>query len=174
MAPAAVTYGFVAWIATHVCLVLFLLWAFIPERVLHDYGVTYYPSKHWALALPSHAVVSVVAAYVLYWAYNMMRLPPLEDLSTIVDEFSKLPDEREWAWGEEAIPTVVDLPITYASKLIFTEDAEGRARTPALVAANPPATDSLWDQQRHRPDSPPAGAGATAAGDVPWASGPQS
>ena len=32
-------YGFVAWIGTHIAFVLFVLWAYLPERVLHRLGV---------------------------------------------------------------------------------------------------------------------------------------
>lgn len=92
---ALALYGFVAWIATHVCYVLFLLWAYLPDRVLNNLGVTYYPDKHWALALPCHALVSFVSALTFYLTYNMMHVPPLDSLSTIVDEYYKLPEERD-------------------------------------------------------------------------------
>ena len=38
-------------IGTHLCYAVFLLWAYLPEHVLHDLGVTYYPSKYWAVAV---------------------------------------------------------------------------------------------------------------------------
>ena len=72
-------YGFVAWIGTHIAFVLFVLWAYLPERVLHRLGVLYYPSQYWALALPCHLMVSVAALYAAYWIYNLSRLPPLDD-----------------------------------------------------------------------------------------------
>ena len=71
-------YGFVAWIGTHIAFVLFVLWAYLPERVLHRLGVLYYPSQYWALALPCHLMVSVAALYAAYWIYNLSRLPPLD------------------------------------------------------------------------------------------------
>ena len=46
--------------------VLFMLWAYTPEAVLEAHGVTYYPSKYWAVALPAWACVSVVFVYWLY------------------------------------------------------------------------------------------------------------
>ena len=91
-------YGFVAWIGTHLCYAVFLLWAYLPEHVLHDLGVTYYPSKYWAVAVPCHVLVSVAAVYVGYWFYNMMRLPPLESFHNIVDEYSKDADDSP-AWS---------------------------------------------------------------------------
>lgn len=46
---------------------LYLLWAFTPPRYLEAYGISYYPSQYWAVALPAWACVTVVAAY---WAYE--------------------------------------------------------------------------------------------------------
>ena len=46
--------------------VLFLLWAYLPESVLHAHGITYYPSKYWAVALPAWACVTVVAGVAAY------------------------------------------------------------------------------------------------------------
>jgi phosphatidylinositol glycan class P protein len=46
--------------------VLFLLWACVPEAALHTLGVTWYPSRWWALALPSWLCVAVVYAYLVY------------------------------------------------------------------------------------------------------------
>ena len=45
---------------------MFLAWAFVPEDTLHAYGITYYPSKHWATALPVWFCLAVVFAYIMY------------------------------------------------------------------------------------------------------------
>ena len=83
-------YGFVAWIAIHVCYSIFLLWAYTPDGVLISYGWTYFPDKHWALALPCWTLVSMLTAVVLYAAYNIMHLPDLESVSNIFDEHTRL------------------------------------------------------------------------------------
>ncbi len=49
------------------CAVLYILWAYIPNSVLESYGIYYYPSKYWAVALPTWVCVTVVA---VYWAYE--------------------------------------------------------------------------------------------------------
>ena len=83
-------YGFVAWIGTHICYAMFILWAYLPERALQELGVTYYPNKYWAVALPCHALVSVFAIFVFHWFYHAMRVPPLESFSNLVDEYTQL------------------------------------------------------------------------------------
>ena len=89
-------YGFVAWIGTHLCYAVFLLWAYLPEHVLHGLGVTYYPSKYWAVAVPCHLLVSLAAVYLLYWFVNMMRLPPLESFHNILDEYRSTLKVSPW------------------------------------------------------------------------------
>ena len=95
--PLTALYGFVAWIATHVCYGLFILWAYIPESTLHELGITWYPNKYWAAALPCFVLVSLFATVVFYYTYSMMTLPPLEDLSNLIDEHSNFPTEADLA-----------------------------------------------------------------------------
>ena len=109
--------------------VLFVLWAYLPERVLHRLGVLYYPSQYWALALPCHLMVSVAALYAAYWIYNLSRLPPLDDFANVIDEFSNAPDERDLAarGQQERIPPIYDLPITHVNAVLFPRRPAGRA-----------------------------------------------
>jgi len=77
---------------------------------------------------------SSVAVLLLYWMHAFYYLPSLDSLSNIVDEFSQSPDERDFAdWAQqEAIPTVVDLPATYVSNVLYLPAHErGPSRTPA-------------------------------------------
>ena len=123
---------------------------------------------------------SVALAFVCYWLYAMARLPRLESLSNIVDEFSEQPDERDvrgafsaaacepaasaqrsWItahafararmrvvtnaplvcadWARtDAIPKIVDLPVTYVSNVLFGTSAV-LLRDAAAAAAAPAA-----------------------------------
>lgn len=49
--------------------VLFILWAFTPEDILHRHGITYYPSKYWAIAVPTWLCVTIIALYWMYYRY---------------------------------------------------------------------------------------------------------
>ncbi|KAL0036741.1 hypothetical protein WJX79_008135 [Trebouxia sp. C0005] len=84
-------YGFTAWITTGVAYGAFLCWAYIPERYLQALGISYYPDKYWALAVPSWVCVAVVAAYWAYESWNESLVPPLESLNNIQDAHSKSP-----------------------------------------------------------------------------------
>ena len=97
----------------------------LSKKHLRDCRARYYPSKYWALAFPCHLLVSFAAVYVFYLSYVMMNLPPLEDITNIVDPFSETPAE-DGAWGQEdRIPPITDLPVTYVNRLLH------RPRRPA-------------------------------------------
>lgn len=115
-------YGFVAWIGTHILFAMFILWAYLPERVLQELGITYYPSKYWAVAVPCHVLVSIVAVYVFYWLYNLMHLPPLESFDNLTDPYSKAPHELPArGQNEGGIPPLHDLPITTVNAVLFRQ-----------------------------------------------------
>ena len=133
-------YGFVAWISTHILFAMVLLWAYLPERVLQELGITYYPSKYWAVAVPCHVLVTIVAGYVFYWLYNLVHLPPLESFDNLTDPYSKAPDELPaWGQNEGDIPPLHDLPITTVNAVLFRRPPPGpvpaRASAPSRLNA---------------------------------------
>lgn len=69
-------YGFVSSISTIVATAIFLAWAYIPEQWLHFLGITYYPSRYWALAMPTYAMVAVFLAMGFYVGLNFIVTPP--------------------------------------------------------------------------------------------------
>ncbi|ELR14751.1 uncharacterized protein ACA1_391080 [Acanthamoeba castellanii str. Neff] len=126
-------YGFVAWIATGLTFVAYVLWAFLSEEWLEWLGVTYYPSKH----------------FLFYTAFNWAFSTPLDARTTLTDEHTVAPalGTREGATlvedlllrreghrlAEEAgldrdryrrnvrgeVPSLCDLPITTVNSLLF-------------------------------------------------------
>ncbi|EFJ50464.1 hypothetical protein VOLCADRAFT_48549, partial [Volvox carteri f. nagariensis] len=55
----------------------YLCWLFIPERLLHSIGITYYPSKYWAVAGPAWLTIAVVWGL---WLYEGCVLQPTEKI----------------------------------------------------------------------------------------------
>lgn len=39
-------YGFVGWVASFFGFGLYLMWAYLPDHILHELGVSYYPDKY--------------------------------------------------------------------------------------------------------------------------------
>ena len=83
-------YAFVGWISSICGYILFLVWAFAPESVLHDvFGVTYYPSRYYAVALPSYLMILYVFIGTLYIGLNLISTLDPDDMYTIRDEHSR-------------------------------------------------------------------------------------
>jgi hypothetical protein len=99
-------YGFVAWLVVLLSYLLFLLWALLPDKVIHALGIHWYPARwdsrpwsvcdcsyasfvrEWALLLPAWSVVVFLLAYWSYIALGIYGTPPLNDLSTITGKNS--------------------------------------------------------------------------------------
>lgn len=65
--------------------VCFLVWAFLPANVLRWLGVTYYPSRYYAVALPAYIIVLYTLSGVMYMGYNLTNTLAPDDRETIRD-----------------------------------------------------------------------------------------
>ena len=43
--PQQEIYGFILYLGSFIVLVAYLLWAYVPDPVLHRLGIAYYPDK---------------------------------------------------------------------------------------------------------------------------------
>ena len=86
-APYRAIYGFVLWLISYVFLLIYVVWAFISEEWLHIIGLTYWPQKYWAVAIPAYIFTGILLfGFVIYPSINLLITPPLNDLRTVVDE----------------------------------------------------------------------------------------
>mmetsp|Transcript_20378 Transcript_20378/g.45458 ORF Transcript_20378/g.45458 Transcript_20378/m.45458 type:complete len:108 (-) Transcript_20378:237-560(-) len=72
----------------------------------------------------------------------MMTLPPLEDLSNLIDEHSNFPTEADLASRgiDERIPPVIDLPITYINKVQHSKRRSPKLHSPPSWPSTPLST----------------------------------
>lgn len=89
--PTYEYYGFVLYLFSSLCFLIYLLWSYLPSPFLHALGIYYYPNRWWSLAIPSFLVMLLVYIYVALALYNIEYLTlPLHSLETIVDEAGKI------------------------------------------------------------------------------------
>eukprot|EP01053_Blabericola_migrator_P011443 Blabericola_migrator_1__11442@NODE_67_length_15652_cov_76_134937_g60_i0_p11_GENE_NODE_67_length_15652_cov_76_134937_g60_i0NODE_67_length_15652_cov_76_134937_g60_i0_p11_ORF_typecomplete_len155_score23_92PIGP/PF08510_12/2_1e24DUF3302/PF11742_8/0_00082DUF3302/PF11742_8/4_9e03DUF3302/PF11742_8/8_2e03CCSMST1/PF15013_6/0_013FixQ/PF05545_11/0_048DPM2/PF07297_12/0_041HRG/PF16954_5/0_2_NODE_67_length_15652_cov_76_134937_g60_i01316813632 len=114
-------YGFVSFLLSHVVFVIYLIWAFIPDKVLEQYGITHYPTKYWAAAVPA-------------WAWILFPNYFCSSFSIIA--LSKIPDSTSAQNFEDshtlhpitnhvngALPALSDIPMAVAQQLLYSPDA---------------------------------------------------
>lgn len=114
--------AFVGWISTIIAYLVFLIWVFTPEALLHSYGITYYPSRYYAIALPSYAMVSFVTVIVVYISINMTATLDPDDINTVEDsqtircsnEFVRFSIKNEFC-----VPDIGDMDPSSVSNLLL-------------------------------------------------------
>ena len=116
MAEHGAVYAFVGWVASHLSYGIFLVWAVAPDSFLRDIGVTYYPSRYYAVALPAYALVVLLLVGVMYMAVNMISTHDPSSIHCIRDEFSRrAPSQAEQLANTRSIPEIGDSDIRYIS-----------------------------------------------------------
>ena len=83
-------YAFVAWIASMVVFVVFLHWALSPRSILHQIGITYYPSRYYAIALPAYIIILIFVVNIAYIGINLMMTLEPDDMFTIKDSQTRV------------------------------------------------------------------------------------
>ncbi|PBC32377.1 phosphatidylinositol N-acetylglucosaminyltransferase subunit P [Apis cerana] len=109
-------YGYVLYISSNMLFLLFLIWAVIPDQILYELGLTYWPSKYWAIAIPIWALTALaIFAFIIYPAINLSMTPDINDITTITDKYSC--QKKETIPG--GIPPVYDIPITKVCRKLY-------------------------------------------------------
>lgn len=123
-------YGFVALTSTYLLFIIYLLWALLPDEYIVWLGVTWYPSREWALLVPAWSVIVVLLTYFVYWALAFYATPSLNDMKAIVDSRTSLPragapNPYKQSAKANAIPELYDIPIGLVNRVLYGE-SEGR------------------------------------------------
>lgn len=77
--------SFIIWVGSYIVYIAFLAWAFLPDSILHPLGITYYPSRYYALAIPSYVILVVLLMAATYIGFNMINTNDPDDFATIRD-----------------------------------------------------------------------------------------
>lgn len=133
-------YGFAAWTSTYLLYCFFLLWALLPDEYILWLGVSWYPSREWALLLPAYSIVLVLLTYFTYFALALADTPGFADISTITDPKAhfpapapesgpRAPSPYAAAAQPGAVPQLYDVPIGLVNRVMYSgRSMRSRAR----------------------------------------------
>ncbi|KII87850.1 hypothetical protein PLICRDRAFT_176613 [Plicaturopsis crispa FD-325 SS-3] len=132
-------YGFVAWTSTSLLFVLFLLWALLPDECIVKLGVEWYPSREWALLVPSYAMLLVLLTYFTYFALAIADTPPFSDPSTVTDSKAHTPPPGAQNpylahARSDAIPESYDIPIGMVNRVVYGRRGQQSGPSPLNTA----------------------------------------
>ena len=131
------SYAFVLHSLGPPLLILYALWALVPESILQSWGITYYPPKAVALYLPTALMALFAATPVVYFVLNSASAPGVESLDTIWDGHSrertmsdcsgKNGDDSELKTGmgyyrrKPEVPEIYDMDVFEVNKLFLKQ-----------------------------------------------------
>jgi uncharacterized membrane protein len=82
--------AFVGMILSIVFFLTYVAWAIVPDHMLISFGISYFPNKYWAVALPLYSIMLGLFTVIGYIALSMYYNPELSDLRLAEDKFSKV------------------------------------------------------------------------------------
>ncbi|WVY90042.1 hypothetical protein V8G54_035556 [Vigna mungo] len=113
-------YGFVGSITTVFATVIFFIWAYVPESWLQSAGISYYPSRYWALAVPTYVMVTIILMLGFYIGLNFISTPSPSSLNTVFDKFSRDPLSNECSLEDEKpIDPISDIGLDRINDVMF-------------------------------------------------------
>ncbi|KAI8575869.1 hypothetical protein K450DRAFT_259542 [Umbelopsis ramanniana AG] len=117
---------------------IYLIWAYVPDEVLHSLGITYYPSRYWALAIPVWIMTLVWFVFISFMSINLMNTAPFDSFTCITDEHANVltsaPSQKDHP--EDYIPELHDIPISVVNAMLYQDEAEEGLSDQAFVEAH--------------------------------------
>ncbi|RUP48000.1 PIG-P-domain-containing protein [Jimgerdemannia flammicorona] len=102
---------------------IYLLWAFLPDEILRSLGITYYPSRYWALAVPVWTFMLILFGFVTFIALSMMNTAPFDSFTAITDEHANIVSNlaHNAHISEDFIPELQDIPIGVVNAVLYQD-----------------------------------------------------
>ncbi len=83
--PARGIYGFALYLGACFSLVLYFVWAAVPDPWLQALSLTYWPAKYWAVALPIYFLFALCLFLSLVFGVNLVNFHGIFESVDIVE-----------------------------------------------------------------------------------------
>jgi phosphatidylinositol glycan class P protein len=122
--PSRAVYGFVMWLLAHLALLLYLVWALVPDTYLELAGLEFLPQKYWAVALPLYlSVCFFLFVFVIYPCLGMLITPGPGDLRHVTDTHSHTVSRPQMFSGGPGVPPLYDESPERVLELLRSRDS---------------------------------------------------
>ncbi|PVZ96584.1 hypothetical protein BB558_007497 [Smittium angustum] len=122
--PSYEYYGYVVYLVSFGFFGLYCAWAYLPDKVLNSLGISYYPDRYWALAVPAWIFMLVIFVYYFYICYILYCVEPLGTKANFTDNYSQLDIKKSLGDFDVkqlgGIPEITDLPIEVVNYCLYS------------------------------------------------------
>ena len=107
--PGRCIYGYGLLILSNCLLIMYFI-SLIPDHLLDHFGLNYFPSKYWYIAIPNFLTTLIfVFGFIIYPSIVMLLTEPMESIHLFKDNFSNhksnlIPDRGD-------ISSIYDIPV---------------------------------------------------------------
>lgn len=115
--PIRAIYGFVLYLAAYVIFVVYVVWAYVPDGWLDAIGLSYWPQKYWAVAVPCYLCMLWLLAYPAWFGYIHLCTAHLDSTDLIRDEFTQAP--RKDILSKDSTPPLADISISEVNRGLY-------------------------------------------------------
>ncbi|EAN31992.2 PIG-P family protein [Theileria parva strain Muguga] len=84
---------FVSVLSCYSLFVIYVVWAYVPDRFFNKIGIIYYPSKHWSCAFPILVVFGAISLVVFIGFFERTKHPRLDSFDSMIDEYSTVEND---------------------------------------------------------------------------------
>lgn len=118
--PSRANKGFVLYLTSSIMFVIYLMWSFVPDSLLHYCGLSYLPQKYWAIAIPIYGMVFLLVFVLFFYPCINMCLVPARDSAHVMADSCSLADKKNTAPG--GVPSACDIPVSVVSEMLYLKN----------------------------------------------------
>ena len=112
-------YGFVLYLSSFAGFIMYLIWGLVPDSILRSYGITYYPSRHWAIIIPIWIAGLIPFTILVYTSLNLLKTPDFDSFDLLTDDYSITEISESQLCKilqDDSIPDLQDVPLNVVNR----------------------------------------------------------
>jgi len=110
--PSRAVYGFVLYLLSNFCLVLYFVWALVPDSLLFKIGIDFFPQKYWAVTIPLFlSFFFLVFVFIIYPSLGRLHCTGMDNSGQMTDKHAISRQAMEKELIDGGVPPVYDMSL---------------------------------------------------------------